>query len=286
MPDEDTEGTEVTEEVKEQGADAEAEGESTEAVDEGEIETPADDAPAEVEVEGEPEELVAKATPATKSRFQERINEVTAARRVAERRAFELEERNVALRAELAKLKPPVPEDFEDYALFVRAAAKYEAKAEKLELGNQAVQSEVQASQQAYQDFQITRYQEAAEEHTGFAVKAKQIGDILTPQTEAYHALFEADNFGDLVMSMTVEDARRISALSPRAQHKEILKLETQLEAGILKLAAVKKVSKAPAPAAKVASGKTERARPNPDKMSMNDYAAMRQAQIKKARER
>jgi hypothetical protein len=219
-----------------------------------------------------------------KGSYQARIDELTAERRSADRRALQLEIQLESTRRELAAIKEPAPEDFADYKDFVRATAKFEAKKEKLELGTQAVVSELGASQQAYEKFQVERFKEAAAEHKGFEAKAKQIGQVLTPQTEAYHALFESERFGDIIMNMEPQDAVRIAAMSPRAQVKEIMRIETQLEAGMVK-AQNKKVSSAPPPVARSISGKTERQPRQPDKMSMKDYAEMRKAQIRKSRE-
>jgi len=236
----------------------------------------------ETEEESEEEPL---ATPAPKrGSFQDRINELTAERKMAERRALQLETQLDATRRELATLKEPTPEDFNDYKDFVRAAAKFEAKKEKLELGTAAVVNELNTSQQAYEKFQVERFKEAAADHKGFADKAKQIGQVITPQTEAYHALFESDRFADIIMAMDPVDAVRIAALSPRAQVKEILKMETQIEAGVKRMPS-KKVSSAPAPVQRPMSGKTERQPTNAERMDMDSYAKMRRAQIKKSRE-
>ena len=255
-------------------------------VEEEEIETPADDAPeGEEEVPVEEEEEVAAVPTPKKGSFQDRINELTAERKMAERRALQLETQLESTRQELSKLKEPTPEDFSDYKEFVRAAARFEAKREKLELGTAAVVNELQVSQQAYEKFQVERFKEASADHKGFAEKAKQIGQVLTPQTEAYHALFESEKFADIVMAMDPIDAIRIAALSPRAQVREILKLETQVEVGMTKIP-TKKVSAAPAPVKRLVSGKTEHSKVPAEKMSMDAYAKMRKEQDRKNRER
>lgn len=224
----------------------------------------------------------------TPSRLQSRIDQLVAGRSEAERRAQ-------AAEGELNQLKAgykdePKEEDFEHYRDYVKAAARFEVQQTRISDATQHVTESVQQIQTHNEEYQKIKMNEGVEAHADFAEKAVVLGQIFKPGMEAYDALFESTEFTDVAyfLSNNLAEAVRIANLPPRAQTREIFKLEAGFESGRQPTAVAqdlpkqaKSVSAAPAPARQVLTGKTGVQRLSPDKESMDQYAARRQKELR-----
>jgi hypothetical protein len=245
----------------------------------------------QAELEGKPEEAEKpeeKEAPKV-SRFQARIDNLVAARGDAERRAF-------AAESELQQLKSrsgaePKEEDFEHYRDYVKAAARFEVNQTRIADATQQVTDSISQLQTHGEEHQRLKMQEGSDVHADFVDKAKVLGQILHPGMEAYDALFDSSEFTEVAyfLANNLTEAIRIAQLSPRAQAKEITKLEVAIESGRQPMSTVqdlpskpvRAVSAAPAPARRVLSGKNDSQRMSPEKESMEIYAARRLKEIR-----
>jgi len=182
-----------------------------------------------------------------KKTAQERIDEVTAARRAAERRAEEAERREQALLDRLSNKTPapapqggpsqddeePKPDKYEFGDLdanFIRDHATYHAR--KAFREEQAKATEANERRAALAKFDA-RADEIASKHDDFFdvvgadfSKAVKLG---TPQMN--QAIVESEIGPDLAyhLAKNPAEARRIAALSPISQVREIGRLEARL---------------------------------------------------------
>lgn len=242
------------------------------------------------------EELESSAHEKKGSKIQARIDELTRNRREAERRATQAEGELQHLRQVLSGDKEPVQEDFDEYADFVKATAKWAARQEKLAVKEQELKQTHDYIDRSAFEFQIARMQEGVKADAGFGDKADALSQVFNPGHEAYHAVFESEYFVPMVqwLSSNLNEAQRIANLSPRAQAREIIRLEDAIQAGTLRLPkpsanraqtsplSRRNVSAAPAPIRPTVGRET--VNKSIDKMSMEEYAAHRRAQLKSRR--
>ena len=195
----------------------------------------------------EPEETTEKdPEKATSRRFERRIDR-------AHKRAAEAQAKAEFLEKELADLKaksqPQVPtnaprmEDYTDVQEYAKAYATYEKdqaiKDYEKKQRDQAVAAQNQKMTQTW-EANVSKAQSKYDDWD------EVVGDI-KPTTPWAYALMEADNGPDIAHYLGTHPAevKRIAALSPPSQFREIGKLELKLQAPA---EPPKKPSKAPAP--------------------------------------
>lgn len=222
--------------------------------------------------------------PKPKPTAKDRIDELTAKRREAEReaeywKAKALQAPTTPATAPQAapEEQEPNPQDYEhgeldagfirDHATF-HATKAFEARLEKLnqERSAQAAQTAWQAKEQAaltrlpdYED-KVSRGQWACSQDMATAIKESDVGPDL-----AYH------------LASNPDEARRIAALSPHSQIREIGRLEAQLTPASRPQAKVVTDAPDPSPALKGLGMTTNR--PD-DRQSMADWLATRNRQL------
>jgi len=229
----------------------------------------------------------------SKRSFQGRIDELTAQRGQAETKALRLQAEVDALRKVVASENKPKQADFEDYDDYVEATARWAARQEKVTIKQEEVQSEVQSAQRSYEDFQLTKLMEAEENAPGFAKAAETLGQVVGPQHELYHAMFESDQFAGVVtlLSQNLKLAAELVRLPSRAQIRALTKLEEEVATNppVVSKVAVnspkptppsRRVSQAPEPVKPV--GGAQKTQKDPAKMTMEEYAVHRRAQMRK----
>ncbi len=199
-----------------------------------------------------------------KTRFQERIDELTASRREAERRAAAAEARA----AELArKLQPPGPqaslEEQDDYRL---RKVLNETRAE--ELHNEAITAKAEAAQRTYDTF-AAKAEAVADRMPGLVDKF-----VSLPEVSQAMATFvaESDKGAEVAFALAnnPQEATRIARLSPLHQGIELARLEGRLSAA----PAIRKVSTAPSPAPTV-SGNPSPAGKTSEELSVGELQSM-----------
>jgi len=214
-----------------------------------------------------------------KPKLQERIDEITRQRHEAQREAAYW--RGIAETRE-AKAQPaeadaePKPEAFEDYGAYVRALAKFEAKAlVKAEFEQQKTQ-QTQAAQ-------ATTWQQRAE-----AVKAElpDFDQVMASSTAPMsHAMAEAIKGSDIGpkvayhLAQNPEVAAKLSRLEPMAAAREIGRLEASLSVKAEAPPAPKRITSAPTPPTPVGSGRSTVG--DPGKMSQADYMEWRKTALR-----
>lgn len=171
---------------------------------------------------------------------------------------------------------PPKREDFDDYEAFIRAEARYEAKAafrEEQERFTQQTkrQTEEQRNAQLYNRFQsdVSKARESIPDFDAVLESA----DV--PVTPAMRAAIVESEVGALLtyhLAKHPQEAERIAGLSPTAAMKAIGALEASLSAQ-----KAPAVSKAPAPIKPI--GSRSGGQVDPSKLSMDDYMAWRKKQ-------
>jgi len=183
---------------------------------------------------------------ATTRRFERRIDR-------AHKRAAEAQARAELLERELAELKvksqPQVPsaaprmEDFTDVQEYVKAYATYEKDQAIKEYEKKQRDAAVQSQQKKLVEHWEAGVSKAQSKYDDWD---EVVGDI-KPTTPWAYAMMEADNGPDIAHYLGTHPAevRRIAALTPSSQFREIGKLELKLQAPP---EPPKKPSKAPAP--------------------------------------
>lgn len=235
-----------------------------------------------------------------KEGVQSRIDELT-------RRRHEAEERELIALTKLQELQgkqdeKPKQEAFEEYSDFVEATSRWVARQEHQRLMEQQAVDTHQATYIEQKKFEQGRFMEAVESkdaegnpaYGDFGTTAATLSKILGPQHEAYHALFESEQFPELVLHLAsnLNEAAHIVSLTPRAQLREILRLEDKISSGTLQPAAKpaqnspsspRRISSAPAPVRTVTGGR-EVVKRDPNNEAMQDYASRRLAELRKRR--
>jgi hypothetical protein len=240
------------------------------------------------ELKGEDEEAPVKQTP-----VQTRIDELTRNRREAERRAASAEAELERLRQVVAGDKEPNQEDFDDYSQYVKAVSKWAARQEKVAAKQEELEESRKSIDQGDFNFQMVRMQEGVDADPSFGLKADKLAKVFTPAHEAYHSMFESEQFVPMVqyLSGNLNEAQRIANLSPRAQAREIMRLEDAIQGGQIRPSLPKQpanvaqnsplsrrtVSQAPAPV-RTAGGR-ETVKKDLNSMTMEEFAAHRKKQ-------
>jgi hypothetical protein len=196
-----------------------------------------------------------------KSRFQERIDDLTAARRDAERRAAAAEARALQLQQQL---KPPGPnaslEEQDDYRV-ERAVVKARAD----ELTHEARTAQQEAVQKTFDTFQA-KAEAVADRMPGLVDKFCSL-----PEVSQAMASFvaESDRGAEVAfhLAQNPNEATRIARLSPLHQGIELARLEGKLSVA----PQIRKVSTAPSPPPTV-TGNPAPASRDPHEMSQAEY--------------
>jgi hypothetical protein len=196
-----------------------------------------------------------------KTRFQERIDELTASRREAERRAAAAEARA----AELArKLQPPGPqaslEEQDDYRL---RKVLNESRAE--ELHSEAQTAKAEAAQRTFDTF-VAKAEAIADRMPGLVDMFCALPEV-SPVMAGFVA--ESDKGAEVAfhLAQNPQEATRIARLSPAHQGIELARLEGRLSVA----PQVRKVSTAPSPPPTV-TGNPSPASRDPHEMSQAEY--------------
>lgn len=224
----------------------------------------------------------------TPSRAQARFDQLTEQRRDAERRAFAAEQELQFFKSKL----PPEPneDDFKYYKDFVRATSLWAANQAQIDVSLKQVKDSVQQIQSVDTEYQRVKMTDGVETYPDFAEKAKALGQIFEPGMEAYDALFDSQFFPEVAyfLSNNLAEANRIAQLPTRQQTREIIKLESVVMKGETPTPLaqdlpkpVKVVSAAPAPARQVLTGKIGSQRLDPNKETMEQYAARRSPELR-----
>ena len=237
----------------------------------------ADSAPAPAPANETPENKAADQEKRSGSRrFERRISQ--AIRRAAEARA----EADV-LRKQLEELKPKAPadsgapniRDFEDVEKYAEAREKYAREQER-----KTYETERQTkAQREEMEVLTSSWEKKAERGEGKYEDWDEIVGELKPSSPLHAAIMEADNGEDIAhyLGTHIDEANRIVALSPRAQVREIGKLETKLAAEPPK---PKAPSKAPAPITPITGTKAAEVAEVKDGMSYQDFVKVRNRQL------
>tara|TARA_R110000823_G_scaffold225669_3_gene353426 strand:- start:784 stop:1605 length:822 start_codon:yes stop_codon:yes gene_type:complete len=211
-----------------------------------------------------------------KPKLQERIDEITRQRHEAQREAAYW--RGLAEAAQPkeapAEASEPKSEDFEDYGAYVRALAKFEAKAlVKAEF-------EQQRTQKA-QEAQATTWQQRAD-----AAKAelpdfeKVMATSTAPMSHAMAEAIKGSDIGPKVayhLAQNPEIADRLSRLEPMAAAREIGRLEASLSVKTEPIP--KRITSAPVPPTPIGSGRSTSGEPG--SMSQADYMEWRKTHLR-----
>jgi hypothetical protein len=198
-----------------------------------------------------------------KSRFQERIDDLTAARRDAERRAAAAEARALQLQQQL---KPPGPnaslEEQDDFRV-----EKAVVKARADELQHEARSAQQEAVQKTFDTFQA-KAEAVADRMPGLVEKFCAL-----PEVSQAMASFvaESDKGAEVAfhLAQNPNEASRIARLSPLHQGIELARLEGKLSVA----PQVRKVSTAPSPPPTV-TGNNSPSTKTPEEMNQAEYNA------------
>jgi hypothetical protein len=196
-----------------------------------------------------------------KSRFQERIDDLTAARREAERRASAAEARAAQL---MQQLKPPGPnaslEEQDDYRV-----EKAVVKARADELVHEAKSAQAEATRTTFETF-AAKAEAVADRMPGLVDKFCDLPEV-SPAMASFVA--ESDKGAEVAfhLAQNPNEATRIARLSPLHQGIELARLEGKLSVA----PQIRKVSTAPSPPPTV-TGNPSPASRDPHEMSQAEY--------------
>lgn len=220
--------------------------------------------------------------------LSKRFSELTQARREAEARAERAEREAAQLREQAqAKAKEggesePSIDQFDDYAEYVRAVSRWEARQAANAAQNEAMEARQRAAAEERKARITAEYQAKAdlarEKFPDFdAVAYRQ--DVPVSQVMV-EAIMESDLGAELqyFWGQNPDEAARIAVLSPQAALLAI----GRLEARIASQPAPSKVTKAPDPISPVAARAT--APKSLDEMTDEEYAAFRREQKRNAK--
>ena len=238
------------------------------------------------EVETQPQETQTEETQQTdrdeKGRFkgvQPRIDELTRARREAEREAAYWRQvaqaQNPASQA--AQETEPTPDQFDDYSKYVKALTKWETK--------QAVAQTMQerAQQQQVQTRAQTFEQRMAEARKNIPDFQEVVGSADVPLADHIGEAMQESEHGPALayhFAKNPDVLLRLNAMDEKAANREIGRLEASFaaKAAAAPAAPTKKVTQAPAPAGTL--GTQGRATtPALANASMEEYMAQRKSQ-------
>lgn len=262
-----TEDNALATEIEANPTAAEVENTTVTPAPEGEIagdETdPAQPAAKKAEGEGEKDGEGEKAKKPNRKPASERIAELTRARNDAERRAQAAEKR-------LAALEAPAPKraDYKDADEFEADRAKWAAKAARGdEAKHEATTARAEAETAAAEKWNASR-EDAETRYADFGQVISAVpADVFTPAVA--NALLESDMAADVayVLAKDLPRARAFAAMTPHQQGREIGKIEAELAPK------PRKISSAPPPVETLGT-KGAGAKPDPSKMSYDEYRA------------
>ncbi len=238
MPD-----TETTEKAAEEKTEEKATSETAEGAETTETTT-------ETEVDGEIPEKDDETSDDPKG-FQKRINELTLKRRTAEREAETLKKENESLRKEAESRKEtsaaeetketsaagkPKVDDYADYADFMEALSEWKSKdiiaAERKKWEAEKAEEAANTATEQQQKVIDGSLEEGRKKHEDFD-KVAMAENI--PYSQAMiEVVTESDKFTEIAyyLGQNLDEADRISRLSPLAAAKEIGKIEANLTSG------------------------------------------------------
>jgi hypothetical protein len=211
-----------------------------------------------------------------KPKLQDRIDEITRQRHEAQREAAYW--RGIAEAAQpkaaQADTEEPKPEAFEDYGAYVKALAKFEAKA--------LVKAEFeQQKQQQTQAAQATTWQQRAEAAKAELPDFEQVMAASTaPMSQAMAEAIKDSDIGPKVayhLAQNPDIATRLSRLEPLAAAREIGRLEASLS--VKQEPTPKRVTSAPTPPTPIGSSRSTTG--DPGSMSQADYMEWRKTHLR-----
>lgn len=217
-----------------------------------------------------------------KNPTQERIDELTRARREAEREAAYWRQRATPAEKPAAPVAKPDVKDFADYNEYVEALADWKAD-EKVSKALQARDADTAktAEQRAYDAKAQTFQERVAQAKTAIADfdAVVNAADVNVAQ-HVTDALLDSEKSGELLYHLAKHPdlVERLNGMSVREADREIGRIEATL--GQSKAQPVTKpASKAPAPMRPAGSGSATTAASDPAKMSHEEYRAWRKSQ-------
>lgn len=243
------------------------------------VETPQAEAPAAPEAPEPPAEEGQERDEAgkfQKNGTQARIDELTRQRHEAAREAAYWKGQAEATKARPEQEAPqgePTPDQFQDYAQYVKAQAKWEVRQESQQ-ERQRQREHAQAS--AWAD----RVAAAKVQHPDFD---SVMNGSTAPMSAAMAEAIKDSDIGPTVarhLALNPSEAARIAQLSPTGAAREIGKLEASLSAP--KTAPVQRTTQAPQPAQTIGAGRSLTG--DPGKMNQADYLQWRASQLKESR--
>lgn len=221
-----------------------------------------------------------------KGRFvpQERVNEITRARREAERRADSLERELSQYRQQTVQHQPqshdqpPSIQDFNDINQWSAAMTNYAiAQAESRVEQRFQQQSQRQQQQTVEQQFE-ERSQKYAKDHPDFDTAVSDLGRAVQFHPAVVEAIGLNERGPEIVhyLATHLDEADRISRLPPHIAAVQLGRIEAQVSA-----AKPKTVTNAPNPPPTLGGGKATVTK-NPDDMSQAEWLAWRNTSLKK----
>lgn len=240
-----------------------------------ETETPetevVDEQPVEAEAEAEPAVDEPEEKPKPKSRFQERIDKLTADKYAAEREARALRERLESL--ENRKHEPVDPEDYEAVERQRLRQVYDETRREDYSYEAQKAQEQAHV---ARMELFNAKLEAARDRIPDLDQSLQQFGQL--PVTEDSAELIAASPFAAEIahhLGNNPKKAYELSRMPPALQGAEIARLESRFNLP------QKKVSKAPPPPSKIAANSAPQTK-DPREMSAAEYIRMRKAEWNK----
>lgn len=222
-----------------------------------------------------------------KGRFvpQERVNEITRARREAERRAESLERELATYRQQQpaqytpqAEDKPPAIEDFDfDMARWGQAVIQHATKQAEAVARREFSQQDMQRHQQTVAQSFNDRAQKYAADHPDFDASISELTQTVQFRPEVVEVIGLSDH-GPAVahyLAKHLDEADRISRMSPHMAAAQLGRIEAQVSA-----VKPKPVTNAPAPAPVLSGGGA--VQKDPERMSTDEWVAWRRASLKK----
>lgn len=210
---------------------------------------------------------------------QDRINELTRARRQAEReRDFyrEQAERQQPVQAQTQSTGAPAFEDFNDINAWGKAVAEHAMKQARAETAQEFAQRQQQSSQaQVFSGYQ-EREREYAAANPGYQEAFATLQSSVRFDPSVLEVIATSDAGPSIVhyLGEHLDAADRIQRLPPHMAAAEIARIEARVKAP-----KTKPVSKAPTPAPVLAGGSV--ATKDPEHMSTDEWLAWRRNQLK-----
>jgi hypothetical protein len=214
-----------------------------------------------------------------KSPVQDRIDELTRARREAEREAAYWRQRAQPAEEPVAPKAKPSADQFKDYGEYVEALADWKADQKVSEAlkarDNETAQSAAQRVQETKAQTFVERQAAAKTSIPDYDAVVGAADVPIAPHLG--EAILDSDKGPELVyhLAKNPAEAARLSAMSPLAAARELGRIEATLGQ---QAAPAKPVTKAPAPMKPTAGGGTS-ATTDPSRMSHEEYRAWRAKQ-------